>query len=92
MLPTTFEFRWDAGHMIFFGLFYAVVAVVLTSLFFVAAKSVTDVYRTMKSGEPPQSGERPGGSGKEEEQPGEGFAEETPEESAGATPAVAAKT
>ncbi|GAB4352458.1 MAG: hypothetical protein Kow0099_36660 [Candidatus Abyssubacteria bacterium] len=48
MLPTTFEFRWDTGHMIFFGLFYAVVAVVVTSLFFVVAKSVTDVYRTLK--------------------------------------------
>lgn len=50
MLPTTFEFRWDAGHMIFFGVFYAVVIVVFTSLFFVAAKSITDVYRTMKVG------------------------------------------
>lgn len=50
MLPTTFEFRWDAGHMIFFGVFYAVVIVVFTSLFFVAAKSITDVYRNMKAG------------------------------------------
>lgn len=50
MLPTTFEFRWDAGHMIFFGVFYAVVIVVLTSLFFVVAKSITDLYRTMKAG------------------------------------------
>jgi hypothetical protein len=49
MLPTTFEFRWDAGHMIFFGVFYAVIAVVMTSLFFVVAKSVTDVYRTLRS-------------------------------------------
>ncbi len=50
MLPTTFEFRWDAGHMIFFGVFYAVVIVVFTSLFFVVAKSITDVYRNMKTG------------------------------------------
>jgi len=49
MLPTVFEFRWDAGHMIFFGVFYAVIAVVVTSLLFITAKSVTDVYRSMKS-------------------------------------------
>ncbi|RJP25968.1 MAG: hypothetical protein C4520_01445 [Candidatus Abyssobacteria bacterium SURF_5] len=49
MFPTVFEFRWDAGHMIFFGAFYSVVIVVLTSLLFVAARSVTEVYRDMKS-------------------------------------------
>jgi hypothetical protein len=35
--------------MIFFGVFYAVIAVMVTSLLFITAKSVTDVYRTMKS-------------------------------------------
>ena len=49
MFPTAFEFRWDAGHMIFFGVFYSVVIVVLTSLLFVTAKSVSEVYRNMKS-------------------------------------------
>jgi hypothetical protein len=34
--------------MIFFGVFYSVVIVVLTSLLFVAARSVTEVYRDMK--------------------------------------------
>lgn len=47
MLPTIFEFRWDAGHMIFFGVFYTVIAVMVTSLIFITAKSVTDVYRTL---------------------------------------------
>lgn len=47
MFPTVFEFRWDAGHMIFFGVFYSVVIVVLTSLMFVAARSVTEVYRDL---------------------------------------------
>lgn len=48
MLPTTFEFRWDAGHMIFFGAFYSVVTVVLTSLVYTAVKSVIDVYKKSK--------------------------------------------
>lgn len=49
MLPTVFEFTWDAGHMIFFGVFYAVIAVMVTSLLFITAKSVSDVYRTLNS-------------------------------------------
>ena len=48
MLPTAFEFRWDAGHMIFFGLFYAVVVVIITSFSYVVIKSMVDVYRSMK--------------------------------------------
>ena len=46
MLPTTFEFRWDAGHMIFFGAFYSVVTVVLTSLIYTVVRSMIDVYRS----------------------------------------------
>ncbi len=34
--------------MIFFGLFYAVVVVILTSLSYVVVKSMVDVYRSMK--------------------------------------------
>lgn len=49
MLPTTFEFRWDAGHMIFFGAFYSVITVVLTSLVFTAVKSAIDVYKRCKA-------------------------------------------
>jgi hypothetical protein len=45
VLPTIFEFHWDAGHMIFFGAFYAVLTVALTSLLYVAVKSLIDVYR-----------------------------------------------
>jgi hypothetical protein len=59
MFPTIFEFQWDAGHMIFFGVFYAVIAVVVTSLLFIAAKSVTDVYRTLNSDNNGSNGELP---------------------------------
>lgn len=51
MLPTTFEFRWDAGHMIFFGAFYAVVTVVFTSLLYVAIRSLIDTYRDINGTE-----------------------------------------
>ena len=49
MLPTTFEFRWDAGHMIFFGAFYSVVTVVFTSLMYTVIKSIMDVYKRCKA-------------------------------------------
>lgn len=49
MLPTIFEFRWDAGHMIFFGAFYAVVTVVLTGLLYVVIKSLIEVYESMSA-------------------------------------------
>lgn len=68
MLPTIFEFRWDAGHMIFFGVFYAVIAVMVTSLLFITAKSVTDVYRTMKS-----NGHEPGIEAEQREESPEGM-------------------
>ncbi len=54
MLPTTFEFRWDAGHMIFFGAFYAVVTVVFTSLLYVAIRSLIDTYRDINGTEAPK--------------------------------------
>jgi hypothetical protein len=59
VLPTAFEFRWDAGHMIFFGLFYAVVVVILTSLSYVVVKSMVDVYRSMKMNQPPVDNPEP---------------------------------
>ena len=49
MLPTTFEFRWDTGHMIFFGAFYSVVTVVLTSLVYTVVRSMIDVYRSCEA-------------------------------------------
>lgn len=59
MLPTTFEFRWDTGHMIFFGLFYAVVIAIFTSLIFVAVKSIIDVYRHMTAANEANATEHP---------------------------------
>jgi len=56
LLPTAFEFHWDAGHMIFFGAFYAVIAVVFVSLSYVAVKSLIAVYRNINAPEG-QSGE-----------------------------------
>ncbi|MBI4831105.1 MAG: hypothetical protein HY801_06035 [Candidatus Lindowbacteria bacterium] len=51
MFPTAFEFRWDAGHMIFFGLFYTVVFIILTSLCYVIVKSLVDAYKVMREGQ-----------------------------------------
>ncbi|MBI5116720.1 hypothetical protein HZA56_09630 [Candidatus Poribacteria bacterium] len=51
MFPTAFEFRWDAGHMIFFGLFYTVVFIILTGLCYVVVKSLVDAYKVMRKGQ-----------------------------------------
>lgn len=60
MLPTIFEFRWDAGHIIFFGAFYTVVTVALTGLLYVAFKSLIDTYRnTITGGDPIDESEPP---------------------------------
>lgn len=32
MLPTAYEFHWDIGHIMFLGIFYGVITVVLTTL------------------------------------------------------------
>ena len=44
MWPTIFEFSWDTGHMIFFGVFYAVVIVLATTLVYAVVKSAVDVF------------------------------------------------
>ncbi|RJP73118.1 MAG: hypothetical protein C4532_04935 [Candidatus Abyssobacteria bacterium SURF_17] len=44
MWPTIFEFSWDTGHMIFFGVFYAVVIIIATSLVYAFAKSIVDTF------------------------------------------------
>jgi hypothetical protein len=44
MWPTIFEFSWDTGHMIFFGVFYAVVIVISTSLIYAMVKSLVDIF------------------------------------------------
>ncbi|GAB4331575.1 MAG: hypothetical protein Kow0099_02910 [Candidatus Abyssubacteria bacterium] len=49
MWPTIFEFSWDTGHMIFFGVFYAVVIVISTSLIYAVVKSLVDVFHENSS-------------------------------------------
>ena len=44
MWPTIFEFSWDTGHMIFFGVFYAVVIVIATSIVYAVTRSVVDMF------------------------------------------------
>ena len=42
MWPSIFEFHWDTGHMIFLGIFYAVIMTMVTSLVYVLVKSIID--------------------------------------------------
>lgn len=44
MWPTIFEFSWDTGHMIFLGVFYAVLIVLTTALGYAVLKSIADVF------------------------------------------------
>jgi hypothetical protein len=44
MWPTIFEFSWDTGHMIFFGVFYAVLITITTSIVYAVAKSMVDTF------------------------------------------------
>ncbi|RJP19706.1 MAG: hypothetical protein C4520_12575 [Candidatus Abyssobacteria bacterium SURF_5] len=44
MWPTIFEFSWDTGHMIFFGVFYAVIIVLITSVTYSVARAVVDMF------------------------------------------------
>jgi hypothetical protein len=44
MWPSIFEFHWDTGHMIFLGIFYAVVITMATSLVYVFVKSIIDTF------------------------------------------------
>lgn len=43
MLPTSYEFHWDTGHLAFLGIFYAVITVVLTTLAFAARRWLRDL-------------------------------------------------
>ncbi len=44
MWPTIFEFSWDTGHMIFLGVFYAVLIALTTALGYAVLKSIVDVF------------------------------------------------
>ncbi len=48
MWPTIFEFSWDTGHMIFFGVFYAVIIVLATSVTYAVARSIVDMFNGNK--------------------------------------------
>lgn len=43
MLPTAYEFHWDLGHLVFLGIFYAVVATVLTALAVACHRGLRDL-------------------------------------------------
>ncbi len=54
MWPSIFEFHWDTGHMIFFGVFYAVVIAIATALVYVFTKSIVDSFNDDEgAGTPP---------------------------------------
>lgn len=44
MFPGIYDFRWDAGHIIFLGIFYSVLAVVLTTMV-IALKRALRAFR-----------------------------------------------
>lgn len=46
MWPTIFEFSWDTGHMIFFGVFYGVLIVLATSIAYAVIRSVVDMFNS----------------------------------------------
>lgn len=45
MLPTSYEFRWDAGHIAFLGIFYGVLTVVMSTLAVVGYRWLRDLRR-----------------------------------------------
>jgi len=45
MLPFVFEWHWDIGHIIFFGLFYGALSAIGLGLTIVAGKTVWDIVR-----------------------------------------------
>lgn len=45
MLPTAYEFHWDIGHLVFLGIFYTVVATVLSALAVAFYRGLRDLNR-----------------------------------------------
>ena len=41
MLPFLYEFHWDIGHIIFFGVFYGVLAAIGLGLFYALVKTIS---------------------------------------------------
>ncbi len=44
MLPFAYEWMWDIGHIIFFGLFYGVISVVFGVLTLTILKTMLDLW------------------------------------------------
>lgn len=45
MLPTAYEFHWDTGHIVFLGVFYSVLTVVMGTLVMAALRARRDMNR-----------------------------------------------
>ena len=50
MIPWNFEWAWDIGHFIFFGLFYACLAAIVLGLTAGAFMTLKDLKKTGDSG------------------------------------------
>lgn len=44
MFPFAFEWRWDLGHLIFFGLFYLALGTLIMSLAYTFFVTLLDLY------------------------------------------------
>ena len=44
MFPFIFEWQWDLGHLVFMGLFYSALGVLILSLGYVFFMTMTDLW------------------------------------------------
>jgi hypothetical protein len=60
MIPWNFEWVWDIGHYIFFGLFYAAVAVIVIGLILASFMTIKNLSVSADAGHgEPEPGEGP---------------------------------
>lgn len=45
MLPTAYEFHWDTGHIVFLGVFYTVLAVVISTVILASLRARRDMKK-----------------------------------------------
>ena len=45
MLPTAYEFHWDTGHIVFLGVFYSVLTVVMSTLIIASLRARRDMQK-----------------------------------------------
>lgn len=60
MFPGIFEWVWDAGHLIFFGIFWMVIAALILGIVLAISKTLAELKREARESEfawdgPPQS-------------------------------------